>query len=129
MKNELRKQRETLIFNLYQKEIFDHIDQHFEPSFESDENMALYTSILEHLDEIDDVIESQLYNYSLKRISYVDRAIIRYATYEMMFTELPVEIILDEAVEITKEYTNMDDGKQHKFSNKVLDNIKKILKG
>lgn len=129
MKNELRKQRETLIFNLYQKEIFDHINQKYDASFDDEESDKIYQEIIEHLDEIDDVIESQLYNYSLNRISYVDRAIIRYATYEMMFTELPVEIILDEAVEITKEYTNMDDEKQHKFSNKVLDNIKKILKG
>lgn len=129
MKNKLRKQREILIFNLYQKEIFDHIDQKFDASFEDEASQEIYQEIIKHLDEIDDVIESQLYNYSLNRISYVDRAIIRYATYEMMFTDLPVEIILDEAVEITKEYTNMDDEKQHKFSNKVLDNIKKILKG
>ncbi len=129
MKNEFRKQRERLIFNLYQKEIFDHINQTYDPSFENEENEKLYLDILEHLDEIDDVIESQLFNYSLKRLAYVDRAIIRYATYEMMFTELAPEIILDEAIEITKEYTNMDDGKQHKFSNKVLDNIKKIVKG
>ena len=129
MKNEFRKQREHLIFNLYQKEIFDHINQTYDPSFENEENEKLYLDILEHLDEIDDVIESQLFNYSLKRLAYVDRAIIRYATYEMMFTELAPEIILDEAIEITKEYTNMDDGKQHKFSNKVLDNIKKIVKG
>jgi len=129
MKNEFRKQREQLIFNLYQKEIFDHIDQTYEPSFEDEQNEKLYLDIIEHLDDIDDVIESQLFNYSLKRLAYVDRAIIRYATYEMMFTELAPEIILNEAIEITKEYTNMDDGKQHKFSNKLLDNIKKIVKG
>jgi N utilization substance protein B len=123
MKKETRKQRETIIFNLYQQEIYQAINKTYESLIEDDETFKIFEDILSHLSDLDDVIESQLFNYSLKRLSYVDRAIIRFATYELMYTKTPVEIILNEAVEITKEFTTLDDEKQRKFSNKLLDNI------
>ncbi|QWB95544.1 transcription antitermination protein NusB [Mycoplasmatota bacterium] len=123
MKKETRKQRETIIFNLYQHEIYLAINKTYESLIEDDETYKIFEDILSHLSDLDDVIESQLFNYSLNRLSYVDRAIIRFATYELMYTKTPVEIILNEAVEITKEFTTLDDEKQRKFSNKLLDNI------
>ena len=35
-------------------------------------------------DKVDEVIKNSLVNYKLNRLSYVDRAIIRMATAEMM---------------------------------------------
>ena len=57
----------------------------------------------------------------------MDRAIIRIATYEMMFTNTPTNIIINEAVEISKAYTDLDDGASSKFNNKLLDSIAKHL--
>ena len=73
--------------------------------------------------KIDKVISDNLDKYTIDRLNYVDRAIIRLATYEMMYTDLAKTIIINEAIEITKEYTNLDDGMQAKFNNKLLDKI------
>ena len=123
MKTEFRIQREQYIFNLYQKDIFESIDQTYQSNIEDAELLARYIDVCEHLDEIDDVIEANLFNYSLRRLAFIDRAIIRYATYELLFTKTAIQVIVDEAIEITKEYTDLDDEKQHKFTNKLLDNI------
>ncbi len=128
MKNELRTQRETIIFNLYQRDIFESINQEFIPDIEDGEVLALFNSVLAVLDDVDDVISANLFNYTLNRLSFVDRAIIRFATYEIVHTETPTQVIVNEAIEITKEFANLDDEKQHKFNNKLLDNIAKSMR-
>ena len=85
-------------------------------------------AILNNQDKIDEVIHKSLDNYTIDRLNFVDRSIIRLAVYEMLFTDLASGIIINEAVEISKEYTNLDDGLQSKFNNKLLDKISKDLK-
>mgnify|MGYP003298049433 CR=1 FL=1 len=82
-------------------------------------------AIVNNLEEIDSTISGGLQNYTIDRLSYVDRAIIRLATYEMLKTDLAKQIAINEALEITKEYSNLDDGMQVKFNNRLLDNISK----
>lgn len=91
---------------------------------EFDEKYArkLISGVCENLPIIDDKISANLVNYTLDRLSYVDRAIIRVATYEMMCLGLPKTVAINEAIEITKEYSSLDD-KQAKFNNKVLATI------
>ncbi len=72
---------------------------------------------------IDAKISENLENWSISRLSYVDRAIIRIATYEMLLTNTPHTVIIDEALEITKMYANLDDGAQSRFTNRLLDRI------
>jgi N utilization substance protein B len=88
---------------------------------------ALIDGVIEHLEAIDEVISSSLVKWTLSRMSYLDRAIVRIATYEMMFTNIPTTIIINEAVEISKAYTDLEDGASSKFNNKLLDTISKSL--
>ena len=44
----------------------------------------------------------------------------------MIYTKEPKQVIINEAIELTKEYSDIDD-KQKAFTNKVLDNIKNNL--
>ena len=63
--------------------------------------------------------------WSLERINKVALAVIRMSVYAMMFQkDVPSAIVIDEAVEIVKEY-GVDDS--HKFTNAILDNISKDL--
>lgn len=89
--------------------------------------MMLIQGVLGHIEAIDQAISTCLVKWTLSRMSYMDRAIIRIATYEMMFTNTPTNIIINEAVEISKAYTDLDDGASSKFNNKLLDNIAKHL--
>ena len=87
----------------------------------------LVLGVKHNLDRIDEAIVKCLKNYTIERLSYVDRAIIRLAVYEMLETKMPASIIIDEAIEITKEYSNLDDESQSKFTNRLLDDIKEYL--
>lgn len=84
--------------------------------------------ILYNNEKIDDLISHSLVNYTIDRLSYVDRAIIRLAVAEFIKAELAKNIIINEALELTKEYSNLDDGLQVKFNNRLLENISQGFK-
>lgn len=73
--------------------------------------------------EIDAIISSFTKNWSLERMSSVDRAILRMATYEIVFSpdKTPIAAIIDESVELAKKYSTENSGK---FLNGILDKIK-----
>lgn len=78
---------------------------------------------LEKLLLIDSVIERFAENWVISRMAYVDRNILRLATYEMMFLEdIPVKVAINEAVELAKRYGESDSSK---FVNGILDRIAK----
>lgn len=81
-----------------------------------------------NLERIDSIIEASLVNYTLSRLNKVDKAIIRLATAEMLDGKTPKKIIINEALEITKEYSDQGDHKATSFNNRLLDNISKNLK-
>lgn len=79
-----------------------------------------------NLEKIDEVIKASLVNYRINRLSFVDRAIIRMATAEMMMGTA-VAVAINEALEIVKVYSDQGDGASVRFVNKVLDNISKNI--
>lgn len=71
---------------------------------------------------IDKVIEENLHNWKLDRISKVNLSILRLATYELLYDkEVPRGVAINEALEITRRYS---DEKSVSFINGVLDKIK-----
>ena len=88
---------------------------------------VLVTGVIKDLEKIDNIISENLFNYTINRLNMVDKAIIRVATYELLRKELAKEVIINEAIELTKVYTNLDDDKAKAFNNKLLDNISKYI--
>ena len=84
--------------------------------------------ICSNLERIDEVIKNSLVKYTISRLSFVDRAIIRMATAEMMMGTAEA-VVINEALEIIKVYSDQGDGSSVRFVNKVLDNISKNIKG
>ncbi len=76
---------------------------------------------------IDEKISQNLVNYTIGRLNIVDLAIIELATYEMLYTDTPFQIIINEALNISRKYTQTDDYDSVKFNNKLLDQIHKSL--
>ncbi|WP_459481894.1 transcription antitermination factor NusB [Clostridium saccharoperbutylacetonicum] len=73
-------------------------------------------------EEIDKVIEANLHNWKLERISKVNLSILRLATFELLHDEtVPRNVAINEALEITRRYS---DEKSVSFINGVLDKIK-----
>ncbi len=87
----------------------------------------LVMNVLQNIYDIDEIISKSLIKYTIDRLSYVDRALIRVATYEMKFTKIAKEVAINEALLITREYSNLEDDSQVKFNNRLLENIAKII--
>ena len=92
----------------------------------SDFATELVNYVCANLESIDEVIKASLVNYKLNRLSYVDRAIIRVATAEMLMGTAKA-VVINEALEIVKLYSDQGDGASVRFVNKVLDNISKNI--
>jgi len=78
-----------------------------------------------HLPEIDECIRRSTENYDLRRISAVDRNVLRLAIYEMLFREdIPPVVSINEAIELAKKFGGPDSGR---FVNGILDRVRKEL--
>ena len=77
------------------------------------------------LPEIDERIQKYCDNYEFKRISAVDRNVLRLAIYEMLFREdIPPVVSINEAIELAKTFGGPDSGR---FVNGILDRVKDDL--
>ncbi|MDQ0256251.1 N utilization substance protein B [Evansella vedderi] len=89
--------------------------------------LSLVNGTVEHLEEIDQLLQSALTNWSLSRVSRVDRAILRMAAYEMKWVDdIPVNVSINEAIDIAKGFTG--DVESGKFVNGVLSKLAGMLK-
>lgn len=83
---------------------------------------TVFFGVTENRTAIDGAIEEQLVGWKKERISPVSRALLRLATYEIMFMEdIPAKVSINEAVELSKKY---DDEKSYSFVNGVLNAIR-----
>ena len=72
-------------------------------------------------DEIDSFIINAASNWSLKRISSVDRGILREAIFEFFFCkDIPYKVTLNEAIEMGKKFSSEKSGS---FINGILDSV------
>ena len=92
----------------------------------TDETYLDVEELIKHSDEIEDILDKSLTNWKLNRLNLVDKAILKYAVYEMKYKNIPYQVAINEALEITKIYSDID-GKQVSFNNKVLDRAKDII--
>ncbi len=76
--------------------------------------------VYDHLDGIDQTINDNLVGWSAKRISRVARAVLRLAVAEILFSDVPDGVAINEAVEITKKYSAQDEAS---YINGVLGTI------
>jgi N utilization substance protein B len=83
----------------------------------------IFRGTVDHLTEIDDMIQAQAENWRLSRMAVVDRNIIRMSVYEFLHEiDTPKLVIIDEAVEIAKKFGTQ---KSSQFINGILDGILK----
>ncbi|MCQ6273748.1 transcription antitermination factor NusB [Bacillus sp. V3B] len=86
----------------------------------------LVTGVVEHIEAIDAHITKHLEKWTLERLAHVDRNLLRLSVYELLYCQddVPVNVVIDEAVEIAKIY---GDEQSSKFINGVLSNVKNTL--
>lgn len=101
-------------------------DSEFTPNEIEEQTFASFiiSGTIDHIDEIDNLISSHLSSsWTMERINKVSLAILRTSAYEMKFQAgSNPKIVIDEAVNIAKEYGSDD---SYKFINAILDKIEK----
>jgi len=78
----------------------------------------LANEVINHQDEIDQLITGCAPEWPLTQINRLDLGVLRLAVYELLYrTDVPPKVIIDEAVEIGKEFGSQSSGS---FINGVL---------
>lgn len=100
--------------------------ENFEPSPKAREFcQRLVDGVRQNQSQIDRFIEENSENWTLKRMSMVDRNILRLATFELLqCPDIPFKATLNEAIELAKKFGADDSGS---FINGILDKIHSIL--
>ncbi|MGZ5333504.1 MAG: transcription antitermination factor NusB [Solirubrobacterales bacterium] len=101
-------QRRDAVFAGYQREVtgrsFDELLEDAKPF-----TRQLAESVEARRPELDEAIARHSKGWSIERIAPLERNIMRVALYEALHDdEIPVEVALDEAVELAKEYCGAD---------------------
>ena len=82
----------------------------------------LVRGVLAHIGEIDSLIEKYSSNWRVRRMSCVDRNVMRMAVYEMDHCQdIPAKVSINEAIEIGKRFGTRESGR---FINGILDSIR-----
>jgi N utilization substance protein B len=86
----------------------------------------LFTGTVLHAEAIDAAIVSTLVNWRFDRVADVDKAVLRLGAYELMQEpQTPVAVIIDEAIELAKRFSEAD---SPSFVNGVLDALGKKVR-
>lgn len=111
----------------------DNVDQIAENFFQNHDeptgvvNFArlLLTRTVDHVEEIDAVIQRHAEHWRVDRMAVVDRNLIRLATQEFIYDkETPKNVVINEAIEIARRFSSQE---SPQFINGILDSIKKEL--
>jgi len=80
----------------------------------------LFCGTMEHRGEIDEKIQAVAANWALSRMAATDRAVLRLGTFEILKTSVPVNVAIDEAIELAKKFGS---AQSSQFVNGVLDKL------
>jgi N utilization substance protein B len=101
-------QRRDAVFALYQHEVTGRpLDELLEGAKPFSRELA--EDVAASRPELDELISKHSKGWALERIAPLERSIMETALYEALHREdIPVEVAIDEAVELTKEYCGVD---------------------
>ena len=69
---------------------------------------------------LDEKIAAAAENWSVERMAATDRNLLRLGAYEIHFTDTPVKVVIDEAVELAKRFGGAQSAQ---FVNGILDKL------
>ena len=76
--------------------------------------------VITYQEELDKIADSKMKDWSIKRIDKTGAAILRLALYELRYTDTPSVVVINEAIELAKKYS---DDAVRKIINAVLDQV------
>ena len=124
-RTELRKKIMTILYQifLYETNNIDYnIDDVIKESVPIENEFVnnMVKGVLEYKNDIDKIANKHLKDWTIDRLSKTDQAILRMGIYELVYTDTPEIVSINEAVSLSKEYS---DEKVKNMINAVLDSI------
>ena len=124
-RSELRNNIMTILYqvNLYEINridyVVDDIIKEVNP-IDNDFVKDIVYGVITKKDELDKIANQFLKNWTIDRLGNTDQSILRMSIYELLFTDTPDVVVINEAIELAKKYSD-DDVKN--IINGVLDKI------
>ncbi len=123
--------REKIMVILYQIDIYHErnlpyeIDEVIKDNIDIDNEFvkSIVYGVVTYKDELDALANSLMKDWTIDRIDKSGAAILRMALYELKYTDTPEVVVINEAIELSKKYS---DEPVRKIINAVLD---KYIKG
>lgn len=120
--------REKCMIILYQNDVLyknkndGDIDAIIKENLEIDNDFVkeIVYGVITHFNELDQICNKYMKNWSIDRIDKTGAAILRIAAYELKYTDTPSLVVINEAIELAKKYSDDD---VRKMINAVLDKI------
>lgn len=114
-------------YEISQAAIIDNFNRGFDLKIDPvGEEAQLVTAILQERAALDLLLEPLLANWKLERLGTTTKLILRLGIWELLHTEIPASVVINEAVELTKDF---DEPEAYKFVNGVLDQLAKQIRG
>ena len=85
---------------------------------------ALFRGVTANLPAVDEQITKHAKNWRLERMPAVDRNVLRLAVYEILFTDTPAPVVIDEALELARRFAGDE---SVNFVNGVVDAVRREL--
>ena len=112
-RTELRKKIMTILYqiNVYQK---NHVAYQVENmikevcEIENEFVKDMVYGVITYQNEIDDIANKYLKNWTIDRLGNTDQAILRMGIYELKYTDTPPVVAINEAIELAKDYSDDD---------------------
>ncbi len=124
-RSELRKKIMTILYqiNIYEKnKIKFDVDSVIKEVCEIDNEFVkdIVYGVITYKNDIDELANKYLNNWTIDRLGNTDQAILRMGIYELVYTDTPEIVAINEAIELAKLYSD-DDVKN--MINGVMDKI------
>mgnify|MGYP000142150111 FL=1 len=112
-RTELRKKIMTILYqiNVYQK---NHVAYQVENmikevcEIENEFVKDMVYGVITYQNEIDEIANKYLKNWTIDRLGNTDQAILRMGIYELKYTDTPPVVAINEAIELAKDYSDDD---------------------
>ena len=124
-RTELRKKIMTILYQIFlydASKINYNVEEVIKESVEIENEFVneIVNGVLENKNDIDKIANKNLKEWTIDRLGKIDQAILRMGIYELVYTDTPEVVAINEAVELAKEYS---DDKVKDMINAVLDKI------
>lgn len=124
-RSELRKKIMTILYqiNIYEKGKIEYsIDDVIKEVAPIDNEFIknIVYGVITYKNEIDNIADEFLKDWTIDRLGNTDKAILRVGIYELLYTDTPPIVSINEAVELAKSYS---DDSVKKMINASLDAI------